>query len=104
VHAPSGRRFFFEGELHRLAGELLVLRDSHEEAEARMRRALELARSQNARSPELRAAVSVARLLASRGREAEGRVLVAEVYGSFTEGFDTHDLQGARALIEELEV
>ena len=102
-HAPSRRRFFFEGELHRLAGEVLLLRDSHEEAEARMRRALELARSQNARSPELRAAVSVARLLASRGREAEGRVLVAEVYGSFTEGFDTHDLREARALIEELE-
>ena len=47
--------------------------------------------------------MSVARLLASRGREAEGRVLVAEVYRSFTEGFDTHDLREARALIEELE-
>ena len=102
-HAPPGRRFFFESELHRLAGELLLRLDRRDEAEARMREALELARSQSARSLELRAALSLARLLASRGREAEGRVLVAEVYRSFTEGFDTHDLREARALIEELE-
>jgi predicted ATPase len=104
AHGPPGRRFFFEGELHRLTGELLLRLDRPDEAETRMRRALALARGQNARSLELRAAVSTARLLASRGAEAEGRALVADVYESFGEGFETYDLREARELLETLGV
>jgi predicted ATPase len=99
ARAPRGRRFFFESELHRLEGELLVRLDRPDEAEVRMRTALERARAQNARSLELRAALSVARLLASRGADAEGRDLVAKAYEAFTEGFDTHDLREARAFV-----
>jgi predicted ATPase len=100
-HAPAGRRFFFESELLRLEGDLLLRLDRADEAEARLRTAIERARGQNARSLELRAALSAARLFGSRGRDAEGRALVAEAYGAFTEGFDTHDLREARALIGE---
>jgi DNA-binding SARP family transcriptional activator/predicted ATPase len=104
AQASPGRRFFFESELHRMAGELLLRRGRHDEGEVRMRRALELAQGQNARSLELRIAVSMARLLASQSREAEGRALVAAVYESFSEGLDTFDMREARELIAELKV
>src|SRR5262249_12279234 len=73
-----------------------------DKAEACFRRALEVARRQGAKSFELRAAVSLARLLRDRSRPAEGRHALAEVFGSFTEGWDTADLRDARALLAEL--
>jgi predicted ATPase len=65
-------------------------------------RALEVARQQQAKSWELRAAMSMARLWRNQGKRDEARELLAPVYGWFTEGFDTHDLKEAKALLDEL--
>jgi predicted ATPase len=92
----------FEAELHRLRGELLLASGEKSDAEKSMARALEIARRQQARMWELRAAVSLARLRRDQGRRAEARDLLAPVYGWFTEGFDTADLKDAKALLEEL--
>jgi len=90
-------------EQHRLRAELLLLAPGYEaEAEASLRQALDLARSQKSKSLDLRVAMSLARLLRQQGRAAEGRDLLAECYAWFTEGFDTPDLQEARELLEEL--
>jgi len=72
------------------------------EAEADFRRAVDVARSQDARSLELRATMSLARLLNKQGKRDEARAMLAEIYNWFTEGFDTADLMDAKALIEEL--
>ncbi len=72
------------------------------EAEAAFRRAIEVAKGQNARSLELRATTSLAHLWQSQGKSAEARDLLAPVYDWFTEGFDTADLKDAKALLEEL--
>jgi predicted ATPase len=74
----------------------------HEEAETWFRRALDVARRQEAKALELRAAVSLSRLWQQQGKRAEAYELLAPIYGWFTEGFDTADLQEARALLEEL--
>jgi len=99
----SGVRWW-EAELHRLRGELLLQHAGAQpgEAEACFQQALTVARRQQAKSLELRAAMSLARLWQRQGRRAEARELLAEVYGWFTEGFDTTDLQEARALLEAL--
>jgi predicted ATPase len=93
-----------EGELDRLKGALLLTRSSepHVEAESCFRQALEVARCQGAKSLELRAAMSLARLGQQQGKDAEARALLAPLYGWFTEGFDTADLQDAKALLEAL--
>jgi predicted ATPase len=72
------------------------------EAEACFQQALEIARRQQAKSLELRAATSLSRLWQQQGKRAEARELLAPVYGWFTEGFDTADLQEAKALLDEL--
>jgi predicted ATPase len=64
--------------------------------------AIEIARRQSARLEELRAAASLARLLAKQGKRDEARAMLAEIYGWFTEGFDTGDLKDAKALLDEL--
>jgi class 3 adenylate cyclase/predicted ATPase len=94
----------YEAELHRLDGELRLRLDSRDEhrAEVSFRRALEVAQQQQAKSWELRAATSLARLLAEQGRRTEAQELLAPVYGWFTEGFDTADLKGAAAFLAEL--
>jgi class 3 adenylate cyclase/predicted ATPase len=99
----SGERWW-EAEIHRLRGELLLARrvGGLGEAEDSFRRALRVARTQSARSLELRAATSFARLWADRGKRAKARDLLAPVYGWFTEGFDTADLKDAKALLDEL--
>jgi predicted ATPase len=91
-----------EAEIRRLEGNLLLAENGWAEAEACYVKALELARAQEARSLELRAATSLARLWAERGRSAEARDLLAPVYGWFTEGFDTRDLREAKALLDTL--
>jgi predicted ATPase len=97
---------FHGAELHRLQGELLLRREAAEvsgrEAEACFRRGLTIARQQQAKSLELRAAMSLARLYRQQGRPAEARALLAPTYGWFTEGFETPDLQEAKALLEQL--
>ena len=86
----------YDAELHRLDGELRL--DSAE-AEACFRQALEVARSQHAKSWELRAAMSLGDLWRGQGKEDEARAIVSETYGWFTEGFDTPDLKRARAFL-----
>jgi predicted ATPase len=72
------------------------------EAEACFHNAIEVARRQQAKSLELRAAMSVSRLWQQQGKQAKARQLLAEIYGWFTEGFDTKDLQEAKVLLGEL--
>ena len=94
----------WEAELHRLKGELLLAGSAEHatEAETCFHQALDVARRQQAKSWELRAAVSLARLWQQQGKRTEARVLLAPIYGWFTEGFDTADLREARALLEAL--
>ena len=97
----TGERYW-EVELHRLKGTLLLTRSAEPQAEACFRQALDVARRQHAKSLELRAAMSLARLWQRQGKGAEAHELLAPVYGWFTEWFDTPDLQEARALLEGL--
>jgi predicted ATPase len=95
---------WWEAEVCRLRG-VLLLRQSgtpQEEAETWLQRALDVARRQEAKSLELRAAMSLARLWQQQGKPAEAYDLLAPIYGWFTEGFDTADLQEARALLDAL--
>ena len=95
---------YYEAELHRLKGALLLTQSSDHaaEAEACFHQALSVARSQHAKSWELRAATSLARLWQSQDKRQDAADLLAPVYAWFTEGFDTVDLQDAKALLEEL--
>ncbi len=99
----TGERYL-EAELHRLQGELLLDRSpgDHGPAEAAFQEALSIARAQQARSLELRAATSLARLWQTEGKPTEAHDLLAPVYGWFTEGFDTPDLKDAKALLYDL--
>jgi predicted ATPase len=96
----------WEAELHRLKGEILLAQAGEsqkvQEAEACFQQALAVARHQQAKSLELRAAMSLSRLWQQQGKRAEARELLAPIYSWFTEGFDTPDLQEARALLEKL--
>ena len=93
-----------EAELYRLRGEaLLAGAGTVSEAEAAIEKGIDVARRQNAKSWELRAATSLARLRRQQGRPQEAVALLAPILGWFTEGFDTADLQAARALLDDLE-
>jgi TOMM system kinase/cyclase fusion protein len=96
---------YYAAELYRLQGELLLARAMEHDAgaETYFRQALDIARYQQARSLELRAAMSLARLWQSQGKHIAARDLLAPIYGWFTEGFDTADLQEARALLDALQ-
>ena len=93
-----------EAELNRIAGEIALKSPEPDaaKAEAYFERALAVARQQQAKSWELRAAMSLARLWRDQGKPQQARELLAPVYGWFTEGFDTLDLKEAKALLEEL--
>jgi predicted ATPase len=80
----------------------LLLADHPRDAEMCLKRALSAARLQSARLLELRAAISLARLWRDQGKRAKARDLLVPVYGWFTEGFDTRDLQDAKALLEQI--
>ncbi len=99
----TGERFC-EAELYRLKGQLTLQCDAANEAEAEacFHRAIEIARAQKARSWELRAATSLARLWREQGKPEDARDLLAPIYDWFTEGFDTPDLIDAKALLDEL--
>ncbi|MCS6498267.1 hypothetical protein NX905_29130, partial [Burkholderia thailandensis] len=98
----------FEAELHRLKGVMLIdesnddVSVSSDAAEDCLQSAIEVARAQGARSLELRAVTSLARRWRRVGRVAEARQALSEIYGWFTEGFDTADLREAKALLEAL--
>ena len=118
IHATRERAW--EAELYRIKGELLLksrgqdressvqqnekarVASPESEAEACFREAMEIARCQEAKSWDLRAAMSLSRLWRSQGKEAEARQLLAEAYDWFTEGFDTPDLKDAKALLDQL--
>jgi predicted ATPase len=94
---------YFEAEIYRLRGELLLhVVGQPGETEACFQQALAVARQQQAKSWELRAAMSLARLWQQQGKRNAAHSLLAPIYGWFTEGFDTADLQEARALLEEI--
>ena len=118
----NGERIY-EAELHRLKGELLLQKfqvsssklqgplnpqhltpsiQTEVEAEACFLKAIEISRQQQAKSLELRATMSLARLWQQQGKQKEAHNMLSEIYNWFTEGFDTRDLQGAKTLIEEL--
>ena len=115
----TGQRLY-EADLHRIKGELLIadcgmrnaesgrenpqseIRNLQSEAEDCFRHAIDCARRQSAKSWELRAALSLSRLWRGQGKRADARTLLAEIYGWFTEGFETRDLKEAKALLEEL--
>jgi predicted ATPase len=91
-----------EAEVHRIAGEVALNSTQSDRAEADLERALTVARQQQAKSWELRASMSLARLWRDQGKVQPARELLAPAYGWFTEGFDTRDLKDAKALLEEL--
>jgi len=117
----TGERYY-DPELYRLKGQLTLQQlsvassqlsvpnprrptpstQAEAEAEACFLKAIEIARQQQAKSWELRAVMSLSRLWQSQGKKDEARQLLAEIYGWFTEGFNTKDLQEAKALLEEL--
>jgi tetratricopeptide (TPR) repeat protein len=98
------KEVLYEAEVNRLAGEIALLSPEPDRAKAQgyFGRAFTVARKQQAKSWELRAAMSIARLWRDQGKRKEARELLAPVYGWFTEGFDTLDLKEAKALLEEL--
>ena len=93
-----------EAEMLRLKAEVLLMRDRSavNEAERYLRAAIDVALGQEAKWWELRATTDLARLLAKQGRRDEARAILAEIYGWFTEGFDTVDLKDAKMLLDEL--
>jgi len=95
---------WFEAEIKRMAGEIALLLPDPDatKAEEYFEHALSVSRVQQAKSWELRAATSMARLWREQGKRDEARELLAPVYGWFTEGFDTLDLKQAKALLDEL--
>jgi len=101
---------FWEAELYRLKGELTLQSEvqasqfkNQDEAEECFRRAIDITRRQNAKSLELRAVMSLSRLRRQQSNREEARTLLAEIFGWFTEGFDTADLKDAKALLDELD-
>jgi tetratricopeptide (TPR) repeat protein len=102
--ADSTKERWFEVEINRIAGELTLMSPSPDTVKAAtyFQRALAIARKQKAKSWELRATMSMARLWRDQGKPQQARELLAPVYGWFTEGFDTLDLKEAKALLDEL--
>jgi predicted ATPase len=94
---------WWEAEINRVAGEISLMLPEPDAAKAQnhFERALAVARQQQAKSWELRAAMSLARLWRKQGKPQQARELLAPVYGWFTEGFDTRDLKEAKALLSE---
>ena len=100
--ADTTGEHMWDAELHRVTGTVLLAENKLDEAQASLQQAIRIAQAQQAKSLELRAVASLARLWGEQGRRAEARDLLAPVYGWFTEGFDTADLKDAKALLDEL--
>ena len=101
-HARTLHERLFEAEIHRVHGELLLERAATLDAEACLRRSIEIARRQKAKSLELRTAMVLAQLWQHQGQRQAAYDLVAPIFGWFSQGFDTPDLQKAKALLDEL--
>jgi DNA-binding SARP family transcriptional activator/tetratricopeptide (TPR) repeat protein len=101
VVEQTGERIW-EPELYRVQGEILVLKDDLAGAETSLHKAIELSRIQKAKSWELRTTIFLARLWKEQKKTKEAKKMLGEIYGWFTEGFDTPDLQEAKSLLEEL--
>jgi class 3 adenylate cyclase/predicted ATPase len=104
VTVETTKETWYEAEVHRTAGEIALMSPERDavKAEACFERALAVARSQQAKSWELRSAMSMARLWRDQGKRDQARELLAPIYGWFTEGFDTPDLKQAKALVDKL--
>ena len=104
-HVARTEEHYSEAELYRIRGELRLLGDTANaaDAETSFQKAIEVARSQKAKTWELRAAASLARLWQEQGKADKVCDRLTPVYEWFTEGFDTVDLKGAKALLDELE-
>jgi class 3 adenylate cyclase/tetratricopeptide (TPR) repeat protein len=100
--APEHRDTILAPEFRRVRGELLLRRNERDEGEGELRQAIDAARRRSQRLLELRATTSLARLWQREGRRGEARQMLGEIYGWFTEGFDTADLRAAKALLDEL--
>jgi len=102
--AETTKERWCEAEVYRTAGEIALMSPEPDAAKAEgyFERALGVARQQQAKSWELRASMSLARLWRSQGKSQQARELIAPLYGWFTEGFDTLDLREAKALLDEL--
>jgi predicted ATPase len=102
--AETAKERWCEAEINRVSGEIVLLAPDSDvaKAEACFERALAVAREQQAKSWELRAAMSMARLRRDQGKRDEARDLLASVYGWFTEGLNTRDLKEAKALLDAL--
>ena len=100
--AEDRENLWLEAEIYRLKGEFLLRKGDSDEAQARFQQAIAIARKQGAKSPELSATTSLARLLAKQGHRDEARAMLAEIYNWFSEGFDTTDLKDAKRLLDEL--
>jgi predicted ATPase len=100
----TSKEKWYEADVHRVAGQVTLMMPEPDaaKAESYFQRALAVARAQQAKSWELRAAMSLARLWREQGKPRQARDLLAPIYGWFTEGFDTRDLKDAKALLEEL--
>jgi predicted ATPase len=100
----TSKESWYEAEVNRITGEIALMSPGSEatKATAYFERALAIARAEQAKSWELRAAMSLARLWRDQGKQDEAHDLLAPVYGWFTEGFDTLDLKESRALLDEL--
>jgi tetratricopeptide (TPR) repeat protein len=105
THVEETGEGIFHAEVHRIKGELLLAQNlsAVAQAEESLRTAIDIASRQNARSWQLRATISLARLLLQTHRREEARMMLAGIYNSFTEGFDTRDLQEAKQLLNELD-
>jgi predicted ATPase len=99
------KEMWYEADVHRIAGEIALMSPERDaaKAEAYFERSLAIARAQEAKSFELRAAMNMARLWRDQGKRDEARELLAPVYDWFTEGFDTLDLKQAKTLLDELQ-
>jgi predicted ATPase len=102
--AETTKETWCEAEIHRTAGEIALMSPEPDaaKAQAHFERAIAISRAQKAKSWELRAATSLARLWPNHGKRQQAHDLLAPVYGWFTEGFDTADLKQAEALLNEL--
>jgi predicted ATPase len=104
AQAEPKSQYLMKAELHRVRGELLLggASPNHTEALSCFQQSVEVAQEQGAKSWELRTTISQARLLAKQNRHDQARAVLTEIYGWFTEGFDTADLKDAKALLDEL--
>jgi predicted ATPase len=100
--ADATGEHMWDAELHRINGMVQLAENNFDEGQASLQQAIRIARDQQAKSLELRAVTSLARLWGEQGRRAEARDLLASLYGWFIEGFDTADLKDAKALLDEL--